>query len=64
MSSDDFKIILNSSNGSGTNNNSLSYNFDFSPFKTGYYEMTFSFVAGNNNVDPSIPAELLINFGT
>jgi hypothetical protein len=64
MSSDDFKIVLNSSMGIGTNNNSLSYNFDFTPFKNGYYEMTFSFVCDNNSVDPSIPAELSINFGT
>jgi hypothetical protein len=32
----------------------LYYNFDFTPFKMGYYD----------SVDPSIPAELLINFGT
>jgi hypothetical protein len=63
MSIDDFKIVLNSSNGSGTNNNSLSYNFDFTPFKSGFYEMTFNFVSGDNAVDPAIPAELLINFG-
>ncbi len=42
-----FKIILNSSNGIGSNKNSLSYFYDFSQIEDGMYELTFSYEGGN-----------------
>jgi len=48
-----------------TKNNSLTYYFDFSQFDDGYYEMTFTFVSGQNYLDPAEPANIHItNFGT
>jgi hypothetical protein len=64
MSASDFKIVLRSTNGTGTNNNSLTYYFDFTPFEDTNYELTFNFASLNNDIDPAIPAELLINWGT
>ncbi len=61
---DNFKLILNSNNGIGSNPNSLSYFYDFSQHEEGVYELTFSFVSGNNDVDPSQPAEVFISFNT
>ncbi len=52
MSKNDFTIICSSTNGSGSNNNSLKYNFDFSPFKNGTYQVSFSFISGSNAIDP------------
>lgn len=59
-----FKIILNSGNGIGSNTNSLSYFYDFSQIQDGFYELTFSFVAGDNDIDPSKPAEIFVSFNT
>jgi hypothetical protein len=71
MSKDDFAIVLNSSVGvldSNQTNSSLNYSFDFSPFKEGLYELTFTFVSANNTVgsdsDTLVSAAFLyINFG-
>lgn len=65
MSSQDFKIVVNSSvNGTVLNTTSyMSYSFDFTQFKDGFYEVTFSFCStGENDVDPSNPIELRVNF--
>ena len=59
-----FKLILNSNNGIGSNPNSLSYFYDFSQHEEGVYELTFSYVGGDNDIDPSQPAEVLISFNT
>ena len=48
-----------------TSNNSLTYYFDFSPFDDGYYELTFTFVSGQNCLDPAEAANIHItNFGS
>jgi hypothetical protein len=59
-----FKLILNSSNGIGSNPNSLSYFYDFSQHEEGVYELTFSYIGGDNDIDPSQPAEVFISFNT
>ena len=61
---DNFKLILNSTNGIGSNNNSLSYFYDFSQITDGMYELSFSYVGGDNDIDPSQPAEVFVSFNT
>jgi hypothetical protein len=60
----DFSLILNSANGSGTNNNNLNYYIDFQQFDEGFYDLTFAFHSGNNDIDPIIPAQLQIDFSS
>jgi hypothetical protein len=69
MSKDDFAIVLNSNNGqfdSNETNSSLNFKFDFSQFKEGLYELTFTFVSANSTIGESdtivSPAFLYINF--
>lgn len=64
MSYNDFKVILNSKYGTGLNNNSLTYNFDWGMFHDGLYQVEATYVGENNQVDPANSAELSINFGT
>jgi hypothetical protein len=65
MSKNDFKIVIKSTDSAfGTLNADKTYYCDFSRFKDGYYRLTFSFVAGPNDCDPSEPANLLIDFGS
>jgi hypothetical protein len=64
----DFSVVCNSINSTnylanGNNNSALQYQFDFTPFKNGQYELTFSFVGGNGNYSPSLNAFLSINWG-
>ena len=65
MSKSDFNIICLSKDGTGGNNNNKTFYYDFFSQQDGFYELTFSFVAGNNDLEPSIPALLNItNFAT
>ena len=67
MSVDDFNVVVNSYNKlSGANNNSLTYQFDFNSVgvKDALYALTFTFVSGNNDLDPCIYAEIQINFNS
>jgi len=69
MSSDDFKIVINSNDFYGNpsgNNNSIDYLFNFpsvgSNDNNAFYEMRFTFITGNTDVDPSLPCEIRIDF--
>jgi hypothetical protein len=62
MSKNDFKLVINSKDAiAGTLTDILTYQCDFSIFKKGYYSVTFSFCSGNNDIDPSYPAEIFFN---
>lgn len=66
MSRDDFKIVVNSTTATGvtTNNASLTYNFVFqnAQIKPGFYELRFVYNGANNDLDPAVFGEILINF--
>ena len=65
MSKSDFNIICSSKDGVGLNPNNKTFYYDFFSQPDGFYELSFSFVAGNNDLEPSIPALLNItNFAT
>jgi hypothetical protein len=60
----DFKLIINSNNYTGvkTTNSNVNYQFDFTPFDDGLYELSFSFASNTNNENIGGVAEILINF--
>jgi hypothetical protein len=60
---DDFSIYCSSYWGVGTANSLLQYSFNFQNRALGWYELTFSYVGKNNDLDPSSPGQILINFG-
>jgi hypothetical protein len=66
MSKDDFNVVVNSYNKySGANNNSLTYLFDFNAVGVDeLYNLTFSFVSGNNDLDPCVYADIQISFNS
>jgi hypothetical protein len=58
-----FKLVLNSVYGVGTNENSQQFSYDFPSIqKDGVYELTWSFMAGTNDIDPPQVAEVRIDF--
>jgi hypothetical protein len=63
----DFTLFLNSTQGTHLTSNTpaeLRYSFDWSVFQEGDYELTFTFVSLNNDLDPAEPAYLTADFGT
>lgn len=65
MSYNDFKVVINSRNAieGSVNNSQLSYYFNWDMFPDGCYQVEATFVAGTNDISPSCPAELCIDFG-
>jgi hypothetical protein len=59
---DDFNLVVYSDRGAGTSRCNLTYSFDFSRFLNGRYKMFFSFIAGNNDIDPARPACIHVDF--
>jgi len=67
MSKNDFSIFINSRTNavdSGGLNAEKSFRFNFNAFKQGHYKVSFTFVGNENNVSPSTPAYLSIDFGS
>ena len=47
----DYTIVLNARNASsGTNNNSLVYDYDFTHFEEGHYELTWNYIGTHENI--------------
>ena len=59
---DNFRIILKSSTGTGTNSEELYY-YDFNRHPQGLYKLTFKYTGLDNDLDPCMFALLSINFG-
>ena len=60
----DYKVVLNSRNSfSGTNTNNLAYQFDFSNFQDGEYEVSFTYIGEQNDLDATTLGLVFVNLG-
>jgi len=60
----DYKVVLNSRNSfSGTNTNNLAYQFDFSNFQDGAYEVYFTYIGEQNDLDATTLGLVFCNLG-
>ena len=58
----DRTIVLKTNEGTGTNHNDLTYNYDFSTWEAGDYEISFSFSSNTDNLQNIYGYNLSVNF--